>query len=80
MKAKISFMGEFFVYRGDGYKKQFCPFTAENDAYCGDWCPQFGEPVEKRKVNKGKTVKKYWELEICFGKKLVLEELIDERK
>ena len=35
------------IKRGDNYIAQYCPFV-NDDSKCGDWCPQFGEPI----VNK----------------------------
>jgi len=42
MKIKINAVGRLFIKRGSEYKKQYCPFCAE-EQFCGDWCPLFND-------------------------------------
>ena len=50
MKIKISDKGALSV----NGKQKFCPFQAE--ASCGDWCPLFGEPVERPTYEESKEI------------------------
>jgi len=72
IKIKIDRKGCLWVRRGNELKMQFCPFQSlEEDVYCGDWCPLFGEPF----ILFDATLK------ICQDKELrcQIEEFIDER-
>jgi len=74
MKGKICENGRLEL-SGRRDRKQTCPYTnfGESWAYCGDWCPQFGEPCNSF---AGGT-----RLEICHGRVLYFEEgnFVDER-
>jgi hypothetical protein len=70
MKAKISKEGVFHIERGKKLKPQFCHKVALTDRYarCGDECPLFREPSEKRKI-----------IQICDNTAWRFDEIIDER-
>jgi len=73
IKIKIDEKGCLWVRRGNELKMQFCPFqNLEEDVYCGDWCPLFGEPF----ILFDATI-----LTICQDKELrcQTEEFVDER-
>jgi hypothetical protein len=90
MKGKIDSDDNLEIQRGEKYKEQCCLYQQEdsegNDGPCGGWCPQFGEPEEDTdsvydknmvlsEIPTGKTF-----LQICQGRVLEFDELIDERK
>ena len=39
--------------RIDKFKKQHCPVNTDPTAYCGDWCPLFGEPRISGNLGRG---------------------------
>lgn len=43
MKAKINEHGDLNIWRGTGYRAQYCPYGISHTITCGDWCPLFGE-------------------------------------
>lgn len=43
MKARIGVDGNLIVLRPGKLKSQFCPFEAQLQTRCGDWCPLFHE-------------------------------------
>jgi len=47
MKARIDSNGLLLIYRFNHWKQQKCPyaFSSVHFGYCGDHCPQFGEPA-----------------------------------
>lgn len=67
MKGKITNEGRLYILRGDRYKAQHCPHSFNR---CGDWCPLFGEPVERPLI--------YTTLDLC-RKKLSFDGFKDER-
>ena len=49
MKAKINKDGILSIFRGNKWKKQYCPF--QDNVPCGDWCPLFGTlTIEKNDI------------------------------
>ncbi|HBA85216.1 MAG TPA: hypothetical protein DCZ95_14095 [Verrucomicrobia bacterium] len=74
MMGRVGKDGFLKLHRGDKLKQQDCPHTGESRLWCGDWCPQFGEPCNSF---AGGT-----RLEICQGRVLYFEEgnFVDERK
>lgn len=68
MKIHINRRGFLRIERAGKLKGQLCPYDAEEFTSCGDWCPQFGEPV----VGPGGN------LTICQGR-VLYGEIIDER-
>ena len=51
MKIKINKNGWLEIFRLSEWKYQYCPFTrtplADDTSHCGDWCPLFGEIIQK---------------------------------
>lgn len=44
--------GFLAIARSGEFKPSFCPYASNNMTIrCGDWCPQFGEPVPSN-INK----------------------------
>ncbi len=87
MKGGISSGGYLWIKRGKEERKyQVCPFISdtEEEVWCGDWCPHFGEPkiewLAEKKLTGETNFVKYWTLRICQNKILVFDEFIDERK
>jgi hypothetical protein len=75
MQGKINENGHLEIKRGKVIKEQTCPMH-RNEPYCGDWCPQFGEP---QIPIKGEDT---WspQINICQGRCLYFSELTDERE
>jgi len=67
LNGKIDSDGYLYILRGKQYKQQYCRYSG----ICGDWCPQFGEPVIKNKV----TI----HLKICQNRILEFSNFEDER-
>lgn len=72
MKGLLESDGNLYILRGKEYKEQECPFDTERNWYCGDWCPQMGEPREV--VDDPRIF-----LPICQNKTLAFEEFEDRR-
>ena len=48
----IDNQGFLAIGRAGVFKPSFCPYASSNMTIrCGDWCPQFGEPVPSS-INK----------------------------
>lgn len=78
MKIIISEKGHLYIFRGNRYREQYCPYSALDSngfgARCGDWCPMFGEPrMTSVILNEGY-------LDVCHGNPLRGEPLMDERE
>jgi len=69
MNGKINYNGMLEIERTSYYKTHKCPFSPA-EFNCGDWCPQFSEPVPENWQTK---------IEICHGKTLYFDEFKDER-
>lgn len=80
MKIKIDKMGLLEIERVGVWNSCTCPFHGGQDAnrfpfgYCGEWCPQFGEPISLA----GMVDKALSKLTICQGR-ILTGEIIDER-
>jgi len=76
MKIKIDNRGNLHIFRGNEFKRQYCPFdTSGNFCSCGDWCALFGEPYQD-------DITDFYKMDICkktfsFSNS---ENIIDERK
>lgn len=71
MNGKIDKQGRLFIERSSSfYKIQGCPLNPSGNDWCGNWCPQFSEPVKENRQTK---------IEICHGKTLDFNEFKDER-
>ena len=72
MKGKIDKDGFLKLHRGNKLKQQDCKDNPD-ERWCGDWCPQFGEP---RAIRPGSEVF----LDICQERTLVFGEgdFVDE--
>jgi len=84
MKGGISSGGYLWIKRGKEERKyQVCPFisNSEEEVWCGDWCPHFGEPEFHEMTNlfTGEITKE-WTLRICQNRVLTFKEFIDERE
>ena len=84
LKGKISETGDLSIERAGKLKPQGCPTQEEN--YCGDWCPLFGEPKVSRWMGSPnpdaagrENNPKHWDIKLC-KRTLYFDELIDERK
>jgi hypothetical protein len=91
MKGKINSQGFLQIYRGDAnpkhYQPQICPFRSnaianqmfeqKYTAFCGQWCPHFGEPfnLDYYTPEGEKRVDEKITLDLCHGKTLIFEEL-----
>lgn len=65
MNGTISVNGVLSIERGGTMRPQRC--IRQDKYFCGDHCPQFGEPEEGR-------------LEICQGRLLIFDKLTDLRE
>lgn len=94
MNGKIDKQGRLFIERSSSfYKIQSCPFDPSGDSgnFCGDWCPQFSEPVSTDTdhlcVDAGYisgeadcvTENRQTKIEICCGKTLYFHKFEDKR-
>lgn len=52
MKAKIDFFGDLWLYRANGWKKQWCPYTGMVSR-CGFNCPKFSYTYTKGALHPG---------------------------
>ena len=75
MEGKIDGEGDLLMRRGAKLKGQECFYSTASDlevfVRCGDWCPQFGEPM----VGDDKMI---W-LTICQKRTLFFDRFTDER-
>ena len=76
MKGKLTEYGSLKIYRGGKWKHQACPYGGHQTdgdpvAWCGDWCPLFGEPHD----NYNGEVR----LKLCQDRELFFELFADER-
>lgn len=81
MEAKIDDSGILLIRRNSNYKPQYCIYS-KNNAFCADWCPQFGEPELAGKVIRKENTY-YAEkatLKICLDKMIEFDGFADERK
>ena len=64
MKIKITDGGWLQIERGKERRTMLCPFS--KGAYCGDWCPLFGEPIYDKLADEGES-KPYYviHLKLC---------------
>jgi hypothetical protein len=44
MQGKIDENGALWIMRAGEWRKQMCPFAADQASCSGRWCPLFGEP------------------------------------
>lgn len=82
LKGKIDEEGYLNIVRGKEYKEQLCPLPQFADfdvKYCGDWCPQFGEPLRMQIQSTIDMIKQSVDLRICQNRILYFYEFIDER-
>ncbi len=74
MKGKIDNEGHLYIERGRRLTEQGCPYSS-GEAFCGDWCPLFGEPnVVEFPENETMTC-----LQTCRNP-LYFDEFTDERE
>ncbi len=73
LHGKIDKEGYLSIERGKKFKRQGCIYS-NGPGYCGDWCPQFGEPDYFR-YKEHKDIR----LDICQGRTLYFDKLEDER-
>lgn len=84
MKAHITPSGFLHIERSGKMKPQICPMN-NNKQMCGDWCPMFGEPKweEVTRITSKSTSETLLTadaiIQLCHGKKIYAEPLIDER-
>lgn len=88
MEGLINMDGNLEIRRrGEKYLPQACPFGVVKEdkgdgkqqrTACGDWCPQFGEPIVSKTAIPGKpdSVVIY----ICQGKVLNFNEFLREER
>ena len=89
MKGKIDKEGALWIERAGTEKKQACPHSDHRNFippqngkvsifvnYCGDDCPQFGEPESKLSAGFDP---KLTSIKICQILTLVFDEFADER-
>lgn len=76
MDVKIDSEGTLFIKRGSHWKRQVCQFVSmvASSNRCGDHCSLFGEPEPY-----GADDEKF-SIDLCGGKWLEIETLIDERE
>jgi hypothetical protein len=85
MKGKIQGNGNLEIYRKRVAKDMLCPYSGCNQIFCSDDCPQFGEPEAQVKGISSYGGPPTFEetgiikLQICQGRTLYFDELIDER-
>ena len=74
MEGRIDICGELIIRRGTNENMQECPFKFNNgeNINCSDDCALFGEPSEVDPQGK-------IQLQICQGRVLYFDELIDKR-
>jgi hypothetical protein len=82
MNGKIDIEGFLVLERAREYKTQCCmhrqrdfgtgEYAKYEVAYCGDWCPQFGEPFRFEYDSKFKLM-------ICEGRKITFDKFEDQR-
>ncbi len=78
MKGLLNEIGLLSIQRGKKIKskEQFC--RKEEETGCGDWCPQFGEPIEVPRIDEKDSFRTL--LQICQSRTLSFTELIDMRE
>ena len=75
MEGRINKEGQLEIKRKDGYRLQMCLYDM-GGGFCGDWCPQFGEPLKwPHSLANGNTKG----LKICQNRELVFSKFKDER-
>jgi len=73
MKIKITNDGFLLLERKGLFKSQFCCFGVDQNSFCGDWCPLFGEPFPSNIIDWNNLDS----LSLC--NKILTGEIIDER-
>ncbi len=83
MKGKIDRHGQLWIERAGKLKIQGCP--NQEDSYCGDWCPLFGESKVSRWMGSPnpdaedrESDHRHWDLEIC-KKTILFDELVIDK-
>ncbi len=73
MDGKIDDTGKLYIKRKSLLQVQWCPWNDESE--CGDWCVQFGEPIEDD------VIREFTNIKICQNRTLLFGEgFEDERK
>jgi len=77
MNGKITKDGCLEIQRNNKarFQEQYCPFD-HKAAYCGEWCPLFGEVMNYKYDNAEQG--NYFLLELCGGKDLIFDEFSRE--
>lgn len=77
MNGKIDRSGALSIERGGKMRQQSCVYGEGRGIHCGDWCPQFGEPVALEFGYIDTVVQAH--LTICQGRTLAFQQFADER-
>ena len=62
MKGKINSYGNLLIERAGKMKPQICPAGFDENrlpAFCGNWCPLFGEPRKEYKTTITGKIRSY---------------------
>jgi hypothetical protein len=71
MDGTINVNGVLKIKRNGIFKNQECLY--QKNGYCGDWCPQFGEPTASDSEFDAT-------IQICQSRTLYFYKFTDERK
>lgn len=73
-KGKLDSGGRLYIERkGGNMKETYCPY-GRGDAWCGHWCPLFGEPYKPNDEFEDTF------LDICNNRTLRFDTFEDERE